>query len=182
MLNFTPGSCTYPHPPERCRWDSSGGFQSLTSLLCFPFLLTLFLSSSVGFCTGSSPVRKICSSIGSPQVAVPSKIPICSGVLCGLQGWSALPWRTSSFLLSWHSLSCFLLLLFPLSFSLWLFLPFLKISFCSADEFSCVLPRSPWQSCRNCLCPAQGSPPPHPTKGTLLPPSLPKPCKCTQHT
>lgn len=76
--------------------DGNGGLQSITNLLCFSFLL----SCSVGFSTGSSPVRKICSSIGSPQVAVLSGTSICSGVLCGLQGRSALPQRTSSFLLS----------------------------------------------------------------------------------
>lgn len=113
MLSFTPGSSACPHPPEQCRWDGNGELQFLTNLLCYSFLLTLLLSFSVGFSAGSSLVRKICSSIGSLQVAVPSGTSICSGVLCGLQGRSALPWITSSFLLPWYSLSCFLLLFFP---------------------------------------------------------------------
>lgn len=68
--------------------------------------------------------------------------------------WCAL-WAAGKICSAMENLLPSLTLIFPslfptpfvpslsLSLSLWLFFPFLKISFCSADEFSCVLPRVP---------------------------------------
>lgn len=105
-LNFNSPLQTPSFPPCYCH-------KLCSVCLCCCFLLTLFL----------------CSGVGSPQASSFKNIYLLQRrVFHSLQWISALPWSTSSFLLSpWCYLCC--LSPFPPTSSSWQFLPFLDYAF-----------------------------------------------------